>query len=245
VSGDTNRIDHGADSTLNRSALWLLGSGIALVGLLLLVLWYFDAHKSLLHVLEWVDRQGAWSAVLFILIMALVVILLLPGVFFTTGAGLVFGIYHGTVYVVAGTTLGAAIAFLIARFLFGNRARQALMSNRKIRAITVEAAKSDFQLVLLTRLIPFFPFKLSNYVFGLSEFSFHRFVTATFIGCIPFSLHNVYLGSMAADLASLGAGELDRSPLQWGIYGAGFVATVVAVLYCSRLAQRALATERN
>jgi hypothetical protein len=51
----------------------------------------------------------------------------------------------------------------------------------------------------------------------------------------------VYLGSIAADLTTLGARDLDRTPLEWALYGAGFVATVVAVVYLNRLARRALA----
>jgi len=57
-------------------------------------------------------------------------------------------------------------------------------------------------------------------------------------------LHNVYLGSLTADLSTLGARETARTPLEWAIYGAGFVGTVVAVVYFNRLARRALARYR-
>jgi hypothetical protein len=50
----------------------------------------------------------------------------------------------------------------------------------------------------------------------------------------------VYLGSIAADLTTLGARNADRTPLEWTLYGAGFVAAVVAVVILSRLARRAL-----
>lgn len=33
---------------------------------------------------------------------------------------------------------------------------------------------------------------------------------------------------------------MDRTPLQWTLYGVGFIATVVAVIFLSRLARRAL-----
>jgi hypothetical protein len=54
-------------------------------------------------------------------------------------------------------------------------------------------------------------------------------------------VHNVYLGSIVADLSTLGARDLGRSPLEWTLYGAGFVATVVGVVYLNHLARRALA----
>lgn len=60
------------------------------------------------------------------------------------------------------------------------------------------------------------------------------------LGFIPFSLHNVYLGSLAAEITTMAVRESNRSALEWSIYGIGFVGTVIAVLYFNRLARRAL-----
>lgn len=222
------------------SPLWAVAASVVLVAAVLAILVYFDVHIRLLEMLEWVERQGAWAATLFILIMALVVVLLLPGVFFTTGAGFVFGVLEGTVLVVVGTTLGAVLAFLIARYLFGQRAREFIVERSKLKLVHAEMSRNDWKVVLLTRLIPFFPGKLSNYFFGLTGFRLGGYALGSLIGFIPFSLHNVYLGSLAADIAAVTQSELGRTPVQWLLYGAGFVATVVAVVYFNRLAQRAL-----
>lgn len=210
-------------------------------GLLLAVLVYFDVHLKLIALLEWIDAQGAWAAVLFILIIALVVIFILPGIFFTTGAGYVFGVVAGSIYVVLGTTLGAAIAFLIARYMFGERARQFVMSRSKLSLVNDEMAKHDFKVVLLTRLIPLFPGKLSNYFFGLTKFKFWNYVAASGIGFIPFSVHNVYIGSLVSDLAAMGEGGMTRTPAQWALYGFGFVCAIIAVVYFNSIAKKALA----
>lgn len=222
------------------SPLWATVGGLVLVGALLAILVYFDIHIQLLAMLEWVERQGAWASVLFILIMALVVVLLLPGIFFTAGAGFVFGVIEGTILVVVGTTAGAVLAFLIARYLFGQRARRFIVEHSKLKLVHAEMSRNDWKIVLLTRLIPFFPGKLSNYFFGLTGFRLGGYALGSLVGFIPFSLHNVYLGSLAADIAALTQQELGRSPLQWLLYGTGFAATVVAVIYFNRLAQRAL-----
>lgn len=222
------------------SPLWAIAAGILFVSAIVGILFYFGVHEQLLHVLRWVEAQETWAATLFILIMAMAVVLLLPGIFFTTGAGFVFGVVEGSIYVVVGTTLGAAIAFLIARYLLGKRAAGFVMSHSRLRAVNDEMSKHDFKVVLLTRLIPFFPAKISNYFFGLTSFSFRDYVAGSFIGFIPFSVHNVYLGSIAADLTTLGERQLGRTSLEWSLYGLGFVASIVAVIYCNRLARRAL-----
>ena len=216
-----------------------IAAGILFVGLILVVLVYFDVHEQLVELLEWIDAQGATAGVYFILLMAAVVVLLLPGSLLTTGAGFVFGVIEGTVLVVAGTVIGASLAFLIARHLFSERASRFIVSRSNLQVVTDEMARHDLKVVMLTRLIPFFPSKISNYFFGLTKFTFKGFVLGSLIGFIPFSLHNVYLGSLTADLASLS--QVERSPLQWAFYGLGFVATIVALLYFNKLARRALA----
>ncbi len=212
----------------------------AFVAVVLAVLIYFDVQDQVLRLLMWIDSHGATGALLFILIMALAVILLLPGIMLTTGAGFAFGVLEGSVYVVLATTLGATVAFLLARHGFSRRAAAFVQRHETLKVISEELASEGWKIVLMTRLIPFFPFKLSNYAFGLTRFSLRGFVGGTFVGEIPFSVHNVYLGSIAADLVTLGQPDTDRTSLEWILYGTGFVVTVLTVIYLSALAGRAL-----
>src|SRR5687767_3254892 len=96
--------ENSTNNGLKSSLTGILGS-LVVFGIIIGILLYFDVHLKLIELLEWIDDQGAWAAVLFILVMALVVVLILPGIFFTMGAGYVFGIVPGVFYVVAGTTL--------------------------------------------------------------------------------------------------------------------------------------------
>lgn len=223
------------------SPLWSIAAGILLVAAVLAVLVHFGVQEQVLRLLQWFDAQGAWAPLLFIGIMAAAVVLVLPGVLLTTGAGFVFGVLEGSLYVITGTTLGATLAFLISRYLFGQRARQFIMTRSKLRVVSEELTPNGWKIVLLTRLIPFFPSKIANYFFGMTRFSLRGYVGASLVGFTPFSVHNVYLGSIAADISTLGRRNLGRSPLEWALYGAGFVATVVAILYLNHLARRALA----
>ncbi len=214
---------------------------ILFVTLVVAALVYFDAHEEILRLLDWLDAQGIWGPLLFILLMMIVVVFLLPGVLFTTGAGFVFGVVEGTVCVVVGTTLGATLAFLGARYLFGERASQFVLRHARLRSVTEELTPRGWQIVLLTRLVPFFPFKLSNYFFGLTQFTLRGFMAGTFVGVIPLSLNSVYLGSIAADISLEGVRSAGRGPVEWALYGAGFLVTVGLVIYLNRLASRALA----
>jgi len=214
---------------------------ILFVALGVTLLMYFDVHEDVLQLLDWLDALGIWGPLLFIMIMMLVVVLVLPGVMFTAGAGFVFGLVEGTVCVVVGTTLGAALAFLIARYLFGDRASQFVLRRARLRLVSEELTPHGWKIVLLTRLVPFFPYKLSNYFFGLTQFSLRGFMGGTFVGVIPLSLHNVWLGSIAAGITVPGGHIAARTPFEWVLYGGGFLVIVGLIVYLNRLARRALA----
>ena len=225
---------------VTRSPLWATTISILVVAAILALLVRAGAHEQILLGLEWVESQGLWAPLFFILIMVVAVVLLLPGLPLTTGAGFVFGLVEGSLYVVLGTTLGAVLAFVIARYFFGARARQFILSRAKLRLVGEEMRPHGLKIVLLLRLIPFFPSKLANYFLGLTPVRLPHYAFGSLVGFIPFSVHNVYLGSIAADISTLGVRDLGRTPLEWALYGGGFVATVIVIVYLNRLSQRAL-----
>jgi uncharacterized membrane protein YdjX (TVP38/TMEM64 family) len=218
----------------------LLTIGLVLAGLAVIL--HFDLDQHVLPFLEWLEGQGAWAPLIFILADALVVVLVLPGVLLTLGAGFMFGLFYGGAYVIIATTLGGTIAFVIARrFMTTTKLAGYCLSHSRFQPIRNLSQKRGWSVVLLTRLIPFFPFKLSNYFFGLAGFSLRDFCAGTFVGIMPITFFNVYLGSLAADLTMLGAHRIDRTPLQWFLYGLGFLLVVALLIYGTSWARRMLA----
>ncbi|GAB2876925.1 TVP38/TMEM64 family protein [Microbulbifer echini] len=211
---------------------------IALAGALSLLL-YFDLDERLIELFQWLNDRGWQTSLLFVLIVAAAIVLLLPGVIFTMGAGFVFGVVKGTLLVLGGTVLGATLAFLIARYLLGERPSRWIMSHIKPATVGEVIRREGWQMIMLTRLVPLFPFKLSNYFFGLTPVRLRDFVLGNALGVIPITLNNVYVGSIAADLTSLGEVE-ERTTVQWALYIMGFVLAVLALIGLTRMARRAL-----
>ena len=222
-----------------RSVLLAMLLGIVFVAVIVAVLIWSGAHHAVVDLLRWLEAMGPAALLIFIAIMALVVIFLLPGVLFTTGAGFVFGVVQGSLAVIIGTAIGSIGAFLIARFLFGVRVTHWLREHDRLAPFNNELAARGWRLVVLTRLMPLFPFKLTNYLFGLSPVSLRGFALGTVIGIIPWSVHNVYVGALAADLSGIGL-RTERSPVEWALYLSGFVATIITIIYLSRVARRGL-----
>jgi uncharacterized membrane protein YdjX (TVP38/TMEM64 family) len=226
---------------------WKLVASVAgavlLAASLVGVVIHFDAQGRVVVLLDWIDELGIWGPVLLIVLDLLVVILLLPGVMFTLGAGFLFGLWWGTLFIVIGTAGGAILAFLIARHLFSQRFARYLMEQPNARVLEGALVQSGWKFILLTRLIPFFPFKLTNYLFGLGRFRLRDFVIGTVIGIIPYTLTNVYVGSLAADLATLGVRGEPRQWWEWALYAGMLLLAVAMLVFITRRARRILARE--
>lgn len=195
------------------------------------------ADGSLVNrLLSWLGAIGWWGPVIFILLTIVVVLLVLPGLPLTLGAGFLFGPIAGTLYVVVGHTIGGSLALLAARNLFGDRAANYLLQRPQLQELNQRFSEQGWKTILLTRLIPFFPFKLSNYAFGLMGVHVRDFIIGTAIGTIPISATNVYAGSLAADIASMQATS-GNDVLPWVMRGIGLIALPLLLLFVRKIAQ--------
>ena len=199
-----------------------------------------EFRSGVLALLEWVRASGPWGPVLFILVVATSMMLILPGFIFTLSAGFLFGAIKGTLLILIGTTAGACLAFLTGRFLFRDQVTAALSEREKIRRFVRIVDHEGWRFVMITRMVPMFPFKLSNYAFGTTSIPFRQFLLGTSIGIIPLSMTNVYAGSLAGSLSNLEFDGAPDSPLNWAVYAGGFVMALVFLVYVTRLARRAL-----
>jgi uncharacterized membrane protein YdjX (TVP38/TMEM64 family) len=192
-------------------------------------------------ILEWVESLGAMGAIAFIAIYILATIAFVPGLLLTLGAGLLFGVVWGSVYVFVASTAGAILAFWIGRYLLRNWISKKIAGNTKFQAIDTAVGRSGFKIVLLTRLSPAFPFNLLNYAYGVTGVSLRDYSLAS-VGMIPATILYVYVGSLAGSIAALGNNTKVSDPkIQLAAQVLGLVATIVVTVYVTRLAKKALA----
>lgn len=195
----------------------------------------------MVEVNRWLDGLGPFGLIVFVGIYILATILFLPGLILTIGAGAVFGIGWGFLGVSIGSTIGAACAFLIERYLTRDRVARALEGKPKFRAIDRAVGEKGWKIVFLLRLSPAVPFNLQNYFYGLTAISFWPYVLASWIGMMPGTLLYVYLGAAGrVALEAAAQGERERDPLQTAFFVAGLVATVVVTVYVTKIARKAL-----
>lgn len=201
----------------------------------------FYPQNLLQNALEWIGSLGVLGGITFIALYIVATVAFLPGSILTLGAGVVFGVVLGAVYVFIGATLGAIAAFLIGRYWARGWVSQKIAGNQKFAAIDKAVAAEGLKIVLLTRLSPIFPFNLLNYAFGLTGVSLKDYVLGA-IGMIPGTILYVYIGSLAGNLAQIGTeNQPTNLSVQWAIRIIGFLATVAVTVYTTHLARKALA----
>lgn len=219
----------------------LLIAGI--VAVLVILANQFNLQGLLQDALFWVSAQGFLGVAVFIGIYILATVLFVPGSLLTLGAGVVFGVVAGSVYVFIGASIGAALAFLIGRYVARGWVAQRIEGNSQFQAIDAAIGREGAKIVLLTRLSPVFPFNLLNYGLGVTQVSLKDYILG-FIGMIPGTLMYVYIGSLAGSLAMLGSEAQSASPeaqrIQWIIRIVGFIATVAVTVYVTKVARKAL-----
>lgn len=184
--------------------LWLilaLGAGAAL---LLSHHEHFEAEA----LAAWMDAAGPAGPVLFMAVYALTTVLLLPGAILTLAGGALFGPFWGTLFNLTGSTIGAGLAFLIARYLAADwvQARNRGLLERLVRGVEAEG----WRFVAFVRLVPLFPFFLMNYALGVTRIRFLPYLLTTAICMAPPAFAFTWLGYAGREAAVGGEGLVHK-----------------------------------
>ena len=234
---DRQSIDKESLVTDKSGKPWNVIIGVVVV-LLLFGAWFLLPVEDWLKDFgKWIESLGVWGYVLFAGVYILACVVLAPGTPLTIAAGLVFGLGRGFVVVVIAATIGAALAFLVARYVVRDKVKRALQGKPKFAAVEKAISEDGWKVVLLLRLSPLVPFNLQNYFFGVTEVKFWHFVAATFVGIMPGCLLFLYIGA-AGQALSGGGGEWGAP--QWVFFGVGLLATILVAVIVGKKAKEKL-----
>jgi uncharacterized membrane protein YdjX (TVP38/TMEM64 family) len=190
-----------------------------------------------------ISSAGPLGPVVFVLVYGAAAVLLVPASFLTISAGFLFGPVLGTALVSCGSTFGAALSFLVARYFARSFVEEKIQqSNAKILvAVDKAIASQGPKVVFLMRLSPLFPYSLINYSLGLTKISFLEYIVASWAGMIPGTV--AYTGIGAAGKAAVDASVDSTSPYMVVLYAVGAIATVVVTTLIGKTASAYLKEE--
>jgi uncharacterized membrane protein YdjX (TVP38/TMEM64 family) len=148
----------------------------------------------------WVDGYGVVGPLLFVVVSSLLTVCLFPGPLLSGASGLLFGTALGTGVSIVSATLGAVLAFSLARWLAHDAVEE--LQGRRLAALRAWVGRRGFLSVLYARLAPGVPYNLVNYAAGLSPVTLGAFAGATALGCAPRAFAYTALGGSLDDLGS-------------------------------------------
>ncbi|MET9442197.1 TVP38/TMEM64 family protein [Streptomyces sp. NPDC006610] len=141
--------------------------------------------------------SGAAAALVFAVAYGVCTVAFVPRPLLNVGAGALFGSQLGIGAAVAGTVLGAALAFGLGRVL-GQDALRPLLRGRVLTAVDGQLSRHGFRSMLAVRLFPGVPFSAANYCAAVSRMGWLPFLLATALGAVPNTAAYVVAGARAS-----------------------------------------------
>ena len=127
-------------------------------------------------------------AILLYMVLTVVgcVVLALPGVTFAILAGLLFGPVIGTICCSLATTIGAVLAFIAGRFFLKDSIGPVVAKNRILKKwLFDDTGCNELFVLMITRLVPVFPFNLQNFAYGITDIRFSTYAIGSLIFMLP------------------------------------------------------------
>lgn len=136
---------------------------------------------------RWILSHGAWSYVLFVMMVFLqVVVAIIPGEPFQIAAGLAFGPVLGTILCMLGVLCGSIVTFMLTR-IFGYKLLELLFSKRTLDKFDLRDYDPETieRVVFIAFIIPGTPKDFLSYAVGLTPLSLKSWIIITFIARLP------------------------------------------------------------
>jgi uncharacterized membrane protein YdjX (TVP38/TMEM64 family) len=151
---------------------------------------------------EWYGASPLTVIGAYFLIYVLVTALSLPGAtVMTLAGGALFGLGVGTLVVSFASSIGATLAFLVARFLLRDWVQQRF--GDKLATVNAGMAKDGPFYLFTLRLVPLFPFFVINLLMGLTPIKTRTFYWVSQLGMLAGTVVYVNAGTQLAQLESL------------------------------------------
>ena len=205
---------------------------ISIFGIIILAVFILNNHYGWsayisdtknLEVIKQIVNENILLAVSIYIVLTIIgcVVLAIPGVTFAVFAGILFGPILGIFVCLIATTLGASMAFIVGRFFLKDTIKPMLEKNKTLKKLLFsDNDKSDLLLLMITRMVPIFPYNLQNFAYGITDMGFWKYTIYTFIFMFP-----------GVSFFTIGSAGLTAGDEKWTYFTiAGLLAVIVTFI---------------
>ncbi len=192
-----------------------------------------------------VQGWGAWNMLFYPVLVMMATVLFLPGGILSLGGGFFFGIWWGTLLVLMGNLLGAAVAFFVGHKLGRRFVRKRMLRDPRWSALDIAIGKHGPRIVFFSQLNPLFPTSLFNYLYGITKVRFWICMKWVALGRLPGIFLYCYLGTLGQLGIRILRGESNPGPTDYIVWGGGLVLTVVVAAVLGHTATKVIEEYRR
>lgn len=143
----------------------------------------------------WFQEQGFIGYFAFILLCIITAVFMLPGGLLAIVAGIAYGGFLGGLLTVIGSTVGASISFVLGRTLLRDAVIKKYGDKPTFNKIMNGVNENGLSFLILTRLVPIFPYALQSYAYALTPMGFWKFSTISGLTMLPACFIYAYMAS--------------------------------------------------
>jgi uncharacterized membrane protein YdjX (TVP38/TMEM64 family) len=184
--------------------------------------WGFSLGLTAEALVARIDGLGPWAPIGFVTLYAVATVAMVPGGIFDLAGGALFGPYLGSIYNLLGGTLGASLAFLVARYIARDWAQA--KAGPRLQGVMRSVDEEDWRFVAFVRLVPVIPYNVMNYLLGVTRIPFARYLLATLVFMTPSTLAYTWIGH-----ASRQAIAGDTENIKYALIALALIAVVLMV----------------
>ena len=175
---------------MNNKRMWVFAGTIVVILCLNHIFgWssYISNMDNLAFLKQAVENNLPYAIAIYMLLtIAGCAFLALPGVTFAIFAGLLFGPVLGTICCSAATTIGAVLAFAAGRFFLKDAVRPMVIKNKYLNKWLFDnSGKNQLFVLIITRLVPVFPYNLQNFAYGITDIKFSTYIIGSLVFMLP------------------------------------------------------------
>jgi len=144
---------------------------------------------------EYLRSFGGWSVgITLALFVAMTFTIVFPFMILSGAAGIMYGLFWGTIISWVGEVAGALFMFGVARYFFRQAVAGWIAKSRYLQQVDDYSAENGFKALLVARLLPLAPSGIITAIAAISRMGFRDFFLATLIGKLPPVVIKVLLG---------------------------------------------------
>ena len=83
-------------------------------------------------------------------------------------------------------TIGAVLAFIVGRYFLKDSIKPLVVKNKYLKKWLFDSSgKNELFVLMITRLVPIFPYNLQNFAYGITDIKFSTYTIGSFLFMLP------------------------------------------------------------